>query len=170
MTIQEDTVAVSENAFRETFEAFYARERQKITGLAYVLSGSRSGAEDLCQEAFLAALRNWNTISAYDDPAAWVRRVVANRSVSVLRKRAAEARALIRLQGNQSTVPPLAAETVATWDAVRRLPTRQSQAVALKYFDGQQISDIARILECSENTVKTHLKRAMTTLRQEMER
>ncbi len=169
MTIQEDAVAVTENAFRESFETFYARERQRITGLAYVLSGSRPGAEDLAQEAFLAALRNWNKISSYDDPAAWVRRVVANRSVSGFRKRAAETRALIRL-GARSTVPALPAETVATWDAVRRLPTRQAQAVALKYFDGQHVSDIARILECSENTVKTHLKRAMTTLRQEMER
>jgi RNA polymerase sigma-70 factor (ECF subfamily) len=169
VTIQEDVVAATENAFREAFEAFYARERQRITGLAYVLSGSRTGAEDLAQDAFIAALRNWNKISSYDDPAAWVRRVVANRSVSSLRKRAAEARALIRV-GGRSTVPPLEAETVATWDAVRRLPTRQAQTVALRYFDGQQIADIARILECSENTVKTHLKRAMTTLRQEMER
>jgi RNA polymerase sigma factor (sigma-70 family) len=170
VTIQEETPPATDNVFRESFEAFYARERQQITGLAFVMSGSRAGAEDLAQEAFLVALRNWDKIGSYDDPGAWVRRVVANRSVSGFRRRAAEARALIRLGSLRSTVPELAADTVATWDAVRRLPRRQAQVVALRYFDGQQIADIARILECSENTVKTHLKRAMTTLRQEMER
>lgn len=170
MTIQEEPPAVSDNVFRETFEAFYARERQRIIGLAFVMTGSRAGAEDLAQEAFLAALRNWNKIGFYDDPGAWVRRVVANRSVSALRRRAAEARALIRLGSPGSTVPELAANTLATWDAVRRLPRRQAQVVALHYFDGQQVAEVARILECSENTVKTHLKRAMTTLREEIER
>lgn len=170
VTIQEEPATTTDNVFRESFEAFYARERRQIIGLAYVMSGSRAGAEDLAQEAFLAALRNWNKIGDYDDPGAWVRRVVANRSVSALRKRAAETRALIRLSSPGSTLSELGADTVATWDAVRRLPKRQAQVVALRYFDGQQIADVARILECSENTVKTHLKRAMTTLREEMER
>ena len=170
MTIKEEPPAVTENVFRETFDVFYARERRQIVGLAYVLSGSRAGAEDLAQEAFLAALRNWNKIGVYDDPGAWVRRVVANRSVSALRRSAAEARALIRLGSPGSSVPELSADSVDAWDAVRRLPKRQAQAVALHYFDGQQVADISRILECSENTVKTHLKRAMATLRQEMER
>jgi RNA polymerase sigma-70 factor (ECF subfamily) len=169
VTVQEEPSPVRDNVFRESFEAFYARERQPIVGLAFVLSGSRTGAEDLAQEAFVAALRNWNRIGSYDDPGAWVRRVVSNNSVSVFRRRAAEARALIRLGSPGSPVPEPEEDTMATWDAVRRLPTRQAQVVALHYFDGQQISDIARILECSENTVKTHLKRAMTRLRQEME-
>lgn len=169
VTIQEDQPAVAENAFRETFDVFYARERQQVIGLAYVLSGSRSGAEDIAQDAFLAALRNWDKIGIYDDPAAWVRRVVANRSVSAMRRGAAEARALIRLGSLGSAVPELSADSMATWDAVRRLPKRQAQVVALHYFDGQRIADIAEILGCSENTVKTHLKRGMTKLRQEME-
>lgn len=38
----------------------------------------------------------------------------------------------------------------------------------LRYFDGQQISQIAQILECSETTVKTHLQRTKATLAQRL--
>jgi DNA-directed RNA polymerase specialized sigma24 family protein len=68
-----------------------------VVGLAYALSGSRWGAEDLAQDAFLAAHRDWERIGSYEHPGAWVRRVVANLSVSMFRRRATEARALARV-------------------------------------------------------------------------
>ena len=71
----------------EAFEDFYAREYLGVVGLAYALSGSRWGAEDLAQEAFIAAHRDWDRIGLYDKPGAWVRRVVANLSVSSFRLR-----------------------------------------------------------------------------------
>ena len=74
-----------------SFEQFYERELRSVIGLAYALSGSRSAAEDLAQDAFVAAHRNWEKISQYDKPEAWVRRVVANLSVSRFRKGISEA-------------------------------------------------------------------------------
>jgi len=157
------------NAFRESFETFYRRERRSVIGLAYVLSGSRSGAEDLAQEAFLRALKAWDRISGYDDPGAWVRRVVANQAVSGFRRRSAEARALLRFGADTYAIPEIADDAAVIWGAVRRLPKRQAQAVALRYLEGRAIADIARILECSENTVNTHLKRAKETLGQHLQ-
>ena len=57
-----------------------------MIGLAYALSGSRSAAEDIAQEAFLAAHNAWDRVSHYEKPEAWVRRVVANKSVSMFRR------------------------------------------------------------------------------------
>ena len=48
--------------------------------LAYALSGSRTGAEDIAQEAFLRAYRDWGRVGSYEHQAAWVRRVAANLS------------------------------------------------------------------------------------------
>jgi hypothetical protein len=56
----------------ETFDDFYAREFSAVVGLAYALSGSRTGAEDLAKEAFLAAHRGWDRVAAFDDTGAWV--------------------------------------------------------------------------------------------------
>ena len=111
----------------------------------------------------MAALRHWDRISSYDEPGAWVRRVVVNRAVFRFRKKTAEVKAVVRLRG-RPVVPEIPAESAAVWDAVRRLPRRQPQVVALRYLDGRPIADIARILGCSENTVKTHLQRAKQTL------
>ena len=95
-------------ASRREFDDFYLTEYAGVVGLAYALSGSRWAAEDLAQEAFLAAHRSWDRIARYDQPGAWVRRVVANLAVSAFRRRVAEAKALARvaLQRTQS-VPEL---------------------------------------------------------------
>jgi DNA-directed RNA polymerase specialized sigma24 family protein len=68
-------------AGEDGFDEFYVREFPGVVGLAYALSGNPSSAEDLAQEAFLVAYRRWSTVGEYDDPGAWVRRVVANMSV-----------------------------------------------------------------------------------------
>jgi RNA polymerase sigma-70 factor (sigma-E family) len=168
--VETDDSAFTDHAFPRSFEAFYARDLKSVIGLAYVLSGSRFGAEDLAQDAFLAAFRNWGRISAYDDPSAWVRRVVANRGTSRFRRRSAEVKALLHLTTARVEVPEISAEAAGIWEAVRRLPNRQSQVIALRYFDQRSIAEIARIIGCSENTVKTHIQRAKHALSERLEK
>ena len=147
----------------EEFDAFYAREFRPVIGLAFVLSGSRSAAEELTQEAFLVAYRRWDHIGLLDTPGAWVRRAVANRSVSRFRRTTPEAKALLRFRMPR-VVPEFAPETLDVWDAVRKLPKRQAQTIALHYLHDLQLDEIAAILNCSVETVRTHLKRARSAL------
>ena len=162
---ERSTTAPSHEAtVSEDFAAFYDREIRSVVGLTYVLSGSRAGAEDLAQDAFLAAYRHWDRISLYEDPGAWVRRVVVNRAISAGRRRVAEARALLRLGGARVTLPELSVDNKDLWSAVRRLPPRQAQVIALRYWDRRTTREIAEILELSEATVKSHFQRARQTL------
>lgn len=146
------------------FDAFYAREFDSVAALAYVLSGSRLASDDLAQEAFLAAYRRWGEIGRYDNPGAWVRRAVANRSASVVRRTFVRTKALIRLGGRVEPIPDMSPETVDVWRAIRRLPTRQAQATALYYLDDLSLDDVAAVLDCSVETVRTHLRRARKAL------
>ncbi len=66
----------------DSFEDFFRREYRSVLGLAVALSGDRWAAEDLTQEAFAAAERKWARVGSLDRPQAWVRRIVANKSVS----------------------------------------------------------------------------------------
>lgn len=152
----------------EGFDAFYRREYSRMVALAYALLGSGVAAEDVVQEAFLAAHRRWSKIAGYDDPRGWVRRVVVNRATSVLRRRTAEWRAVHRLGSRDawSTVPALEPGAREVWDEVRALPRRQAQAIALYYVDDLSLDEIGGVLGCSPGTVKTHLHRA----RQQLER
>ena len=150
-----DPIAVSE---RVSFEDFYLKNYQAVVGLAYALSGSRWLAEDLAQEAFLAAHRNWPRVSAYDQPGAWVRRVVANLSVSAFRRRVVEAKAIVRLGLNERHwLPELPPVDAGFWEAVRSLPRRQSQVVALHYLEDLPVAEVAAILDMAAGTVKKHL-------------
>ncbi len=167
MPVREVTVGDGQ-AFREKFDAFYERELDSVVGLAYVLSGSRSGAEDLAQEGFLAAYRHWDRIASLDDPGGWVRRVVANRAVSAFRRRRSELKALLGLTRPTYRIVDVPAESESVWEAVRRLPRRQAQVIALRYLDGYSLTQIAQILECSQNTVKTHLMRAKAALAKQL--
>lgn len=136
-----------------------------MVAFAYALSGSRHTAEDLAQESFLVAHDRWDEISRFDQPLAWVRRVVANKSASAVRRRVAEAKALMRLAGRrESVVAPLEARDAEFWRAVRYLPPRQRQAVALHYLFDLAVVDVAATLEISEGAVKAHLHKARGAL------
>lgn len=171
MTLKTDDRTAEDRAFRESFETFYVREIRSVVGLAYVLSGSGRAAEDLAQDAFLKAYRNWKRISSYEDPGGWVRRVVANDAVSMFRRLAAETRALLRLRGESYIIiPQTDPEAIHLWEEVRRLPARQAQVIALRYYDQRSNAEAAEILGCSETTVKTHLQRARETLARRLEK
>jgi RNA polymerase sigma-70 factor (ECF subfamily) len=148
----------------EDFEAFYNREIRNVIGLVYVLSGSRSGAEDLAHDAFLVTYRHWSHVHVLGNPGAWVRRVAINRSISAGRRRVAEAKALLRLGGHHVEIAEPSDNSDELWSAVRQLPRRQAQVIALRYWDRCSASEIAQILELSEATVKSHLQRARQTL------
>ena len=149
----------------ETFEDFYAREFPAVVGLAYALSGSRSSAEDIAQDAFLAAHHRWDRIGNYDQPGAWVRRVVANLAVSVLRRRVVEAKVLARIAiGTASALPELSTDDLEFWREVRSLPRRQAQVIALHYLEDMPVAEIGRVLGTAEGTVKKHLYDGRRTL------
>lgn len=146
----------------ELFDSFYHRELPRLVALARALAGP-GAADDLAQEAMLRAYRKWAKLVTYDRPEAWVRRVCANLATSLLRRRAAEARALVRLRSRRQPVA-LSPSHDAFWDQVRHLPSRQAQAIALRYLYDMQLIEIANTLGCSEGSVKVHLSRARKTL------
>lgn len=170
MTSQDTTeevhlAAVADVAIPGSFDAFYRSEFPRMVNIAYALSGSRLAAEDLAQDAMVAAHRQWGHVGALDKPGAWTRRVVINNAASLYQRRLAELRAVARLGPLRGTPPSgLDAESDHLWREVRRLPRRQAQAIALFYVDDMTVATIAEIMECAESTVKVHLHKARQTL------
>ena len=144
----------------ESFDGFYAREYRMLVALAYALTGSQGHAEDVAQEAMLAAYRRWDEVSRLDAPHAWVRRVCANISVSFVRRRMVEARGLLTMRRRHSEVDLMEDDDATFWAEVRRLPRRQAQCVVLLYVYGCTVAEVAQVLGCSDGSVKTHLSRA----------
>jgi RNA polymerase sigma-70 factor (ECF subfamily) len=160
----------------DAFDTFYRSEKPRVVAVVSSLTGDRAAAEDIVQEAFATAMRRWATVSGYDRPGDWVKRVAVNRAISRFRRRQSESRALTKLVG-QSPDDDLARppggpgdawDDDPLWSAVRRLPRRQAQAVVLVYVDDLSLERVAEILQCSVGSVKTHLYRARQRLAAEL--
>jgi RNA polymerase sigma-70 factor, ECF subfamily len=147
-----------------TFDVFARRQRRALVAFAWSLTGDLAAAEDLAQDALQAAWQAWDTVGALDAPGAWVRRAVANRAAGHLRRAGREHRALARLAGRPARTVELEPADHQFWAAVRSLPERQAQAVALFYLEDCPVSEIAEVLGCAPGTVKVHLHRGRQAL------
>jgi RNA polymerase sigma-70 factor (ECF subfamily) len=135
-----------------------------VVALAYVLTGSATTAEDIAQEAMTVIYRRWSRVSVMDSPGGYLRKTVANMAASGVRRRVAEAKAVLRLGSQRAPLPELPESDEQFWAAVRRLPTRQAQAAALRYIYDCPVSEVAAVMTISEGAAKAHLFRGRQAL------
>lgn len=152
----------------DDFDVFYRAEYAAVVRLAYALTGRRDLAEELAQDGFLAAHRRWSSLSRYEQPGGWVRRVVTNRCVSTVRRHATELRLVARL--GRERVADVEGQAVDDdlWAFVRRLPRRQAQVLVLSFLEDRSVGDIALLLGCGEESVRTHLRRGRHALARQL--
>ena len=158
-----DSRVVVLGAEAPTFEELYRREHGPLLRLAWTMTGRRELAEELVQDAMLAVHRDWDRVSRYESPGGFARRVLLNASTSAARRRGVEARALASVPADdvhRDELPP----DDSFWAALRSLPERQAHAVALHYLEDLPVSEIARVLDIAEGTVKVHLHRGRLAL------
>jgi len=150
----------------------YSLHYRALVRLAVLLVRDIPTAEDVVQDCFVAMHEGWQRLRNADSALAYLRHAVLNRSRSVLRHRAvvdkhlpdpppgmpsAEHGALVRLE--QSAV-------VA---ALRKLPGRQREAIALRYYADLSEAEVAAAMGISRGAVKSHTARAMAALRADLE-
>lgn len=159
-----DARVVVREAGLASFQAFYRAHAQRVTALAVALSGDRAAGEDLAQEAFTRTFQRWDRVAGYDDPGAWVRRVVVNLSHSRWRRVRVERRAIGRLGGTSELHVELTEPASEVWRAVCRLPAREAAAIALFYVEDLPVAEVAAILDVAEGTVRSRLHHARKRL------
>ncbi|THV22104.1 sigma-70 family RNA polymerase sigma factor [Glycomyces paridis] len=144
------------------FDGFYAANVGQITAQIRAYVGDLAEAEDLVAEAFTRALARWKTISAYDNPATWVRRVAWNLATSKLR-RGAVLRRLLRTQRQASAEGPQP-DRIDLEYALAQLNVRHRKAVILRYMAGMTTAAIAEQEGVAESTVRSWLTRGKAAL------
>jgi RNA polymerase sigma-70 factor (ECF subfamily) len=146
----------------DDFDGFYAANVGPITAQIRAYVGDLSEAEDLVAEAFCRALARWKTISAYDNPATWVRRVAWNLATSRLR-RAAVVKRFLLWQRPQAAAGPQP-DRVDLEQALSELNPRHRKAVILRYMAGMTSAAIAAQEGVAESTVRSWLTRGKAAL------
>lgn len=148
---------------RRDFTAFYDATWPRTVACAYAMTGSLSDAEDLAQEAYSKAWPRRSTLSAYDDPGAWVRQVATRLAVSRWRRARTATGFLVKSRAPEPAQPPSEA-TAALVTALKQLPEAQRRAIVLHHLGDLPLREIARIEHCAEGTVKARLSRGRSAL------
>lgn len=153
-----------------TFEEYVRGRGPALVRLAVLLVGQRQLAEDLVQEVLARAYVRWERVVRADHPDLYLRRMLVNAHISWWRRRSSHE--AVGLPEREEAAPILVdtevAERDALWRVIRTLPRRQRAAVVLRYYEDLDDLAIAEVLDCSPVTVRTHVMRALATLRERL--
>ena len=157
------------------FEVVYERHASAAFSLAYRIVGTRNGAEDVSQEAFLNI---WRSGARYDrgrgSVRTWVLGIVHHRAIDHLRRatvhdkrRASDEGLEERFEAPERTDSEVARrdEARTVRKAMEELPAEQSQVIELAYFGGFTHTEIADMLETPVGTVKGRMRLGLKKLR-----
>lgn len=154
----------------DAVDALYAVHWRRLVRLSVLLVGDVGTAEEVVQDAFVALHGRWGRLRDPDKAAAYLRQSVVNRSRSVLRHRGVVDRHAARERRPDDVapadVPVLERDRRArVLDALRTLPRRQREVLALRYYLDLSEADIADTLRISRGAVKSHASRGAAALR-----
>jgi RNA polymerase sigma-70 factor (ECF subfamily) len=178
----EELVALVQKGDRRAFEELVERHKQKAYRIAFDFSRDREEAKDLSQEAFLKAFTHIGRFDGRSGFYTWFYRILVN--VCLDYRRRAKRRSTEEFNEtveSQVESSPLISNPVSpdqhviagqlsrrVGAALELLPAKQRTAFILKNHQGLSIKEIAETMETAEGTVKAHLHRAVTALRQSL--
>jgi len=154
----------------QALEQLYAAHWRSLVRLAVLLVHDNGLAEEVVQDAFIAVHDRWHRLRDPDRALAYLRQTVVNRSRSALRHRAVVNRHVARgtheVDVAGSDDGALAGERRdAVLAAMRSLPDRQREVMALRYYAELSEGEIADALGISRGAVKSHASRGAAALR-----
>ena len=150
-----------------TFEQFVAAQGAPLLRLAFVLTGDRHLAEDLAQTALADAYRHWRKVTAADDPAAYVRRMLVNAHLSWRRRRSSTERP--SELPDRVDLADRPGDALAARDQMRALladlAPRARTVLVLRYYADLDDAAIAEAMGVSASAVRATASRALASLR-----
>ena len=176
--------AAAESSADAGVAELYAAHWAGLVRLAWLLLHDDQGAEEVVQDAFIAVHRHWGSLRSTDKAAAYLRRSVVNGARSGLRHRSVEQRYVARQTGGgtgsaaridrstEANPEDRALDVEATHSmvtALGRLPQRQREVLAMRYYLDLSEAEIADALGISTGSVKAHAHRGLASLRDRME-
>lgn len=154
-------------ALERDFEAYVRASGPRLKRLAYLLTGDLPTAEDLLQSAYARLLPRWRTVGRFDDPDAYVRRIMVNLRTSWWRRhRGLESSVAAPAVPAPGDLAHEQAELDLLLQALRALPARQRTAVVLRHYCDLSEAETARVMGITVGGVKSQTSKGLAALRQ----
>ena len=139
----------------------------ELVRLAVLMVGDMATAEDVVQDAFEQLHRRWRTLRKQSSALDYARSAVLNGSRSVLRRRSVARRHAARISASSHQDADAAVgfeQRSELIEAFRRLPARQREVLALRYYVDMSVADAAATLHISEGAVRSTASRGLDAL------
>lgn len=171
----------------EDFDELVRRNQKRIFRLLMALLRDEDAADTLTQECFLRAYKKRASFRGDSSVDTWVYRIAVNlardyqrskregfwkRMFSATPENEEDTSVLDTVASDHADAESqlLAREEVEqVWYTVRRLSDNQREVFVLRYAEDMSLDEIAQTLEMQIGTVKSHLNRALTTVRKRLE-
>lgn len=149
------------------FERFVRERTPTLYRTAFLLCGSRHGAEELVQDTLVHLYPKWERVTGADNSIAYVQRTMANRYLSSRRKRDAanESRWELPERWDGTDLGEAVAVSRTVWELLGRLPHKQRAALVMRYFYDVPEADVALALGCRPASVRSLVSRGIAAMR-----
>ncbi len=170
--IHADIIEKCRRGDREAHYQLYRLYSRSMYNVGYRIVNNEEEAEDVLQEAFISAFRSLNHYRGDATFGSWLKRIVVNKAINVLKRRKAE-----RLPDDDRFDVPEREEASEEFqftvdqvrDAIAKLPDGYRSVLSLYLLEGYDHSEIAEILGISESTSKSQFNRSKKKLRDILE-
>jgi RNA polymerase sigma-70 factor (sigma-E family) len=164
--IEETEGAPVPAAHDDEFVSFVSTRSAPLLRLAVGLTGSRGVGEDLLQTALTKAYVSWPKVRSAGDADAYVRRIVVNTHLSLVRRRRIREDLHPEVADIAGSAPSYRIDDRdALWTALSRLGRRQRAIVLLRYYEDLPDDHIAELIGCRPATVRSQAMRALAILK-----
>jgi RNA polymerase sigma-70 factor (ECF subfamily) len=172
LNIHDDLLARCKAGDRDAHYRIYKLYSRSMFNVSYRITGRHEDAEDAIQEAFISAFRNLHNYRADATFGAWLKRIVVNKSINVLKKRKHELMPEDEQWDVAETEEPAEYKEELTIERVKRaieeLPDGYRTVLSLYLLEGYDHQEISEILGITESTSKSQLNRAKGKLREKL--
>jgi RNA polymerase sigma-70 factor (ECF subfamily) len=162
-------VARAQEGYLDAYEMLVQRHSAMAYRVALRLCGNHHDAQDIAQEALIAAWENLARFRAGSSFSTWLYQIVTRRALNkVTRGRGADLVDLLGEAADPIAGPAAQAErnlaADAVSDALAALPFAQRAVVVLHHFEGLSYAEVAEVTRSTVPAVRSHLFRARRTL------
>lgn len=165
-------IRAAQEGSREALEQLFSCHWSRAHRAAYLIVHDASAAEDIAQEAFLAAVRTLDRFDRGRPFGPWLHRIVVNRAIDWARARAlrreTSGELLPEIEDRATAPSPGDGGTDELQTAMAALPPGQRAVVVLRYLLDYTPGEIGRLLELPRGTVNSRLRRGLDALATEL--
>ncbi len=181
MLTEQELIQSAKNGNAVAFEQLIEKHQQRIFSIAYRIAGNQEDAADMAQEVLVKVFRNLKHFRGDSKFSTWLYRVATTTCLDEQKKQRRHTAYSLdqELETEEGSVANQVRDTAPTPEeateqkalrnaihlAIGKLKDEHKKVILLREVQGLSYEEIARVLQCSEGTVKSRINRARENLK-----